>query len=132
MLMQSSFNQKDWLADKFIHHLFCLIGEDMPKALVDNYLNEEHAVSLLDEMIKELPLPLDNMPLLTEMEPFFHLLSKSIYTIKVEDNIAHSLVWQLQHENAGHPHHAPSLAMMVDDNDDEDMYTDDDDDAAQC
>ena len=91
-LTQSSFNQQDRLADEFIHHLFHLIGEDVPEALVNNYFNEECAISLLDKMIKELPLPLDNMPPLAEMEPFFHLLSESIYTVKVEDNIAHSLV----------------------------------------
>ena len=97
------------MANEFIHHLFHLIGKDTPKALVDNYFNKECEISLLDEMTEELPLPLDNMPPLTEMEPFFRLLSESIYAIKVKDNIAHSLVQQLQHENAGHPRHMPSL-----------------------
>ena len=92
VLVQSSFNQQDQLANEFIHHLFCLIGEDAPKALVNNYFNEECTFSLLDEMIEELPLPLDNMPPLAKMEPLFHLLSESIYAVKVEDNIAHSLV----------------------------------------
>ena len=81
-------------------------------------------------MIKELLLPLDNMPPLTEMEPFFHLLSESIYTVKVKDNIAHSLVQQLQHKNADRPCHMPSPAMMIDDNKDKDMYTNNDDNAA--
>ena len=129
-LTQLSFNQQNWLADKFIHCLFRLIGEDMPEALVGNYFNKEHAISLLDKMIEELPLPLDNMPPLAKMEPFFCLLSESIYAVKVEDNTAHSLVWQLQHENASHPHYVPSPARMVDDNDDEDMYTDNDNNSA--
>jgi hypothetical protein len=129
-----NFNQHDRFADEFLHRLFRLVGEDAPEALVDGYFNEARAMEMLDAMLEELPLPNDNLPPPAELDEFFHLLANSIQAVKVEDGIAHSLVRQLQQENAGRRRQrTPSPPIVIsgdtpisisDDDPDNDFYGD--------
>ena len=57
-----NFNHHDCLADEFIHQLFCLVGEDAPEALVDNYFNEAQVMETLDEILDNLPLFDNDIP----------------------------------------------------------------------
>ena len=77
-LMQSSFNQQDRLADEFIHCLFCLIGEDMPEALVNNYFNKEHTITQ-HAMLVQFRLPRGTKDLLT-LKPKKFLQAKKLPT----------------------------------------------------
>ena len=70
-----NFNHHDRLADKFLHQVFCLIGEDAPEALVDNYFNEERVMDTLNETLEEIPIPNVDLPHPMDMNHYFHRLA---------------------------------------------------------
>ena len=70
-----NFNHHDHLADKFLHRVFRLIGEDAPKALVDNYFNEERVMDALNKILEEIPIPNIDLPRLANMDHYFHWLA---------------------------------------------------------
>jgi len=96
-----NFNHHDCLADEFIHQLFHLVGEDAPKALVDNYFNEAWVMETLDKILNNLPLFNNDIPQPSGMDLYFCRLTSAVHAVKVEEDIAQTLVWQLQRENAG-------------------------------
>ena len=124
-----NFNHHDRLADEFLHRVFRLIGEDAPKALVNNYFNEERVMNALNEILEEIPIPNVNLPRPVNMDHYFHQLTHAVHAVKVEDAMAQTLVQQLQQENAGHQHCSPSPPIMIrDDADDDNFYMDTDSD----
>ena len=128
-LAMLNFNHHDCLADKFLHWVFCLIGEDTPEALVNNYFNEECVMDPLNKILKEIPIPNVNLPRPANMDHYFHWLVCAVHAVKVEDATAQTLVQQLQQENAGCQHRSPSPPIMIRDNaDDNDFYMDTDSD----
>ena len=126
MLAMLNFNHHDQLADEFLHQVFRLIGEDAPKALVDNYFNEECVMDALNEILEEIPIPNINLPRPADMDHYFHWLACAVHAVKVEDAMAQTLVRQLQQENAScQPQHLPSPPIVIrDDADDDDFYMD--------
>jgi len=112
-----NFNHHDRLADEFIHWLFRLVGEDAPEALIDNYFNEARIMDTLDEILDDLPLFNNDIPRPSGMDLYFHHLASAVHAVKVEDNIAQTLVRQLQQENARLRQRSPSPVMDISDSD---------------
>ena len=123
-----NFNHHDRLADEFIHRLFRLVGEDAPEVLVDNYFNEAQVMEVLDEILDDLPLFNDDILRPAGMGLYFRRLASAVHTVKVEDNIAQTLVRQLQQENAGLRQRSPLPVMDISDSDGypNDIYLDED------
>ena len=117
-----NFNHHDRLADEFLHWVFCLIGEDAPKALVDNYFNKERVMDAFNEILKEIPIPNVDLPRPADMDHYFCQLVRTVHTVKVEDSMAQTLVQQLQQENASCQHHLPSPPIVIRDNADDDNF----------
>ena len=123
-----NFNHHDRLVDEFLHWVFCLIGEDAPAALVNNYFNEEHVMDALNEILEEIPIPNVNLPCPANMDHYFRWLVCAVHAVKVEDAMAQTLVHQLQQENASHHLQClPSPPIVIrDDADDDNIYMDTD------
>ena len=123
-----NFNHHDRLADEFIHRLFRLVGEDAPEALINNYFNEARVMDTLDEILDDLPLFNNNIPRPSGMDLYFRRLASAVHAVKVEDNIAQTLVRQLQQENVGLRQCSPSPVMGISDSNGypNDIYLDED------
>jgi len=127
-----NFNHHDHLADEFIHRLFCLVGEDAPEALVDNYFNEAQVMETLNKILDDLPLFDNDILRPAGMDLYFRRLASTVHAVKVEDDIAQTLVRQLQLENVGLPQQCScSSSIEISDSDayPNDIYVDEDSDA---